>query len=291
MVSNLDVSLYIPAYNAEKYLRKALNAVMELDPAPAEILIVDDGSSDRTVEVASEFPVRIVSHDGNKGLAAARNTGVTNSTCDLVASLDSDCVPRPDWLGSLLDCMNRPEIAGVGGKLVELNFTRLADKWRTLHMIQHRGDEIIDGSDFLFGHSTLFRKSALKKVGLYNERLRTNNEDEYISSRLLQSGFTLVYQPEAIVFHLREDTITSLLNTYWKWWFFGYTRDITLPNTLRSVVKSLFEDLPKLLAEDRRSMSPRLALVSVCAVGFACWKDFEYYVGHRGSTKMHDPAP
>jgi glycosyltransferase involved in cell wall biosynthesis len=274
------VSLYIPCYNAERYVARSIERVLNMRRPPDEVIVVDDGSTDRTVAMASEYPVRIVPHEGNRGLAAARNTGVRSARFDLVASIDADCLVRDDWLEQLLPCLDDPRVGGAGGRLEELNKEALADRWRTLHMVQHRGPELISNSDFLFGHSTLFRKSALEKVGLYNEKLRTNNEDEYISKQLLKAEFSLVYQPDAVVEHLRTDTINSLLTTYWRWWFFGYT--------VRQQAVHVLKELPSLLLADIRSGQLDCAALSCVVIGHSMLSDMRYFLAHHGQRRLYE---
>src|SRR5271155_1031910 len=74
------ISVIIPVYNGCKYLREAISSVLEQNPAPLEVLVVDDGSSDRSAEVSGEFgsPVRVISQE-HRGAGAARNNGVRNS--------------------------------------------------------------------------------------------------------------------------------------------------------------------------------------------------------------------
>ena len=125
------VSLYVPCYNAGRYIEKCLEGVFNQSRIPDEVIIVDDGSTDDTSEVAKRFPVKLVSHECNKGLAAARNTGVRCAKHELVASIDADCIPKHDWLERLLSCMTSADVAGSGGRLVETNTRALPDRWRT----------------------------------------------------------------------------------------------------------------------------------------------------------------
>ena len=96
------LSLYIPCYNAEKYIGECLDGVIKQTYPIDEILIINDGSNDKTVSIASAYPVRIIHHNKNKSLAAARNTAFKEAKNDYVAALDADCVPRPDWLEHLI---------------------------------------------------------------------------------------------------------------------------------------------------------------------------------------------
>jgi len=281
------VSLYIPCYNAEAFLPLCLEAVFVQTRQPEEVIVVDDGSTDSTVAVASHYPVKIVRHEKNRGLAAARNTGVKASSHSLVASLDSDCVPRPSWLEKLLDCMENDHLAGVGGMLVEKNCTKLPDRWRKWHMVQHWGNHRVLNPPFVFGNNNVFRKSAIEKVGWYNEKLRTNFEDVAMSADLIHKGFSLAYQPEAIVEHLRCDTFRTVLRTNWKWRFFGHAADITFRNAIAHFIYFWLRELYGFLKSDLQRRDVPSALLSLIAVGYAALADLRYVMLHWGEKKMH----
>lgn len=282
------VSLYIPCYNAARFINRSIEAALNQTKPPSEIIIVDDGSSDNTVAIAKRHPVLIVHHEGNKGLAAARNTGVQAARNELVASIDADCVPKSDWLERLLDCMTDEMVAGAGGQLVELNRAALPDLWRSVHMKQSHGDELIVNAPFIYGHGTVFRKSALEKVGLYNEKLRTNAEDCYISERLKSAGFRIVYQPAAITEHLRTDKLPSLMRSYWRWNFHGYVNDMTFSNTIKTSAYNVLKRLPALIAEDLRTGRIGCAALSGLVMGYSVVADLGYYLRHRGEKRLFD---
>jgi GT2 family glycosyltransferase len=281
------LSLYIPGYNVERHIALCLDAVFRQTRPPTDIIVVDDGSTDKTVSIASCYPVKIVRHGSNLGLAAARNTGIKVATHDLVASVDADCVPKSDWLERLSDCLEDDSVAGAGGKLVEANRVRLPDRWRTFNMRQHWGDRYIRNPAFLFGNNTLFRKSVLHQAGFYNERLRTNFEDVAMSETITRSGHTLVYEPAAVVEHLRTDTLSSVIKTNWKWRFLGYRYDITPRNIMRGILKERTEELRDFLGQDAARRDLASAALSLVAVGYAVAADLKYLVHHNGEGKVH----
>ncbi len=98
--TQLTVSVIIPTYNRVGYLREALDSVLAQTAAPAEILVVDDGSTDGTAEAVATYgpPVRYLRHLQNLGVAAARNTGLEAARSDLIAWLDSDDLWEPTFL-------------------------------------------------------------------------------------------------------------------------------------------------------------------------------------------------
>ena len=218
------VSLYIPCYNAEKYIGECLEGVLKQTYPIDEILIIDDGSNDTTVSIVSKYPVRVIHHTKNMGLAASRNTAFKEAKNEFVAALDADCVPRPDWLENLMKNFIDDTIAGAGGMLVEKYIVNSADKWREVHMSQHWGNNIIEDPPFLNGCNTIFKKAAIEAIGLYNTFYRNNYEDVDISNRLSKVEYRLIYNPDAIVEHLRKDTIKSALKMFWHWNLYSHIK-------------------------------------------------------------------
>ncbi|MBW4694499.1 MAG: glycosyltransferase family 2 protein [Lyngbya sp. HA4199-MV5] len=215
------ISLYIPCYNVEDYIASCIEAVLKQTYAVDEILLIDDGCRDRTLDLAAHYPVRVIRHEVNKGLAAARNTAFHHARNELVASLDADCVPDPHWLERLVPLFDDETVAIAGGRLVETVLDSVADRWRKSHMTQDWGEAVVKNPSFMFGNNTLIRKAALKQIGGYNEQLRTNGEDADLSGRLMAAGYNAMYEPGAIVSHKRCDTVPSILDNYWRYWRFG----------------------------------------------------------------------
>ena len=230
------VTVYIPAHNAAEFLERAIKGVLAQTHPAHEILVIDDGSGDATREIAARFPeATIIRHEQNRGLGAARNTAFAAARNEFVASLDADCIPEPDWLAELVKHLADEKVAGAGGRLIEGVQSCAADRWRRAHMPQEWGDALLRNPRFLFGSNNIFRKSAVREAGGYDERMRTNGEDVDLSQRLLAKGWGLVYEPVARVTHLRHDTIPSILDTYWRWWRFG-VRAYSKGVRLRSVI-------------------------------------------------------
>jgi GT2 family glycosyltransferase len=186
---------------------------------PDEVLVIDDGSSDNSVALASRFPVRVIRHKENKGLAAARNTAFASATHPFVGAIDADVLPDPTWLEYLLAHFVDPRVVGVGGRLIEAHRTMTADAWRAEQLSQDLGLTRIDieqpSHRRLGGFGTIFRKEAVLSVGGYNEKYRTNYEDVDLCARLLAAGHKLIFESRAVAFHQRRDSIRSVIRTCW----------------------------------------------------------------------------
>lgn len=107
------ISVIIPVYNMEKYLRRCLDSVLAQDYTNLEILVVDDGSTDGSWAICQEYArkdARItVIHQENGGLSAARNTGLDRATGAYIAFVDSDDYILPNMYSAMLACKNRED--------------------------------------------------------------------------------------------------------------------------------------------------------------------------------------
>lgn len=222
----LPVTLYVPFYNASRTIEKVIKGILELEPKPERVILINDGSKEELPFRNDKYPIEIIRHPVNQGLARARNTALNNCLSEYIASLDSDVIPEKNWLGILFSKIDKSDkIAGSGGYLKEVNLESMADRWRAKHRMQHWGNCEILNPGFLAGANTLFKTSVLKKIGGYNEELRTNSEDVDISRRIMKEGFDLIYTPDAEALHLRKDNIISILRMDFAWSLLSYKED------------------------------------------------------------------
>jgi GT2 family glycosyltransferase len=267
------VTLYVPCYNSEAFLAGCLQGIAAQTRAPERLLVIDDGSTDGSVEIARSHGVEVIRHQRNGGLVAARTTALTvaletaregNGTGiaddQLLAALDADCVPEPRWLETLVCRLtDDAALAAVGGALHERYAEAPGDRWRAVHMAQHWGPAPCEPR-FLFGANTAHRLSALRRLGGFDQRLRNNFEDVELSERLLATGHRLGYEPAARVHHLRRDDHRSVLRTYWNWLSPAYLLD-GLYDDLEGLLQLLDYDLAeaaKRLELDLKADRPEL---------------------------------
>ena len=213
MYNSKQITLYVPCYNANSTIEQCLNSLLEQSIPVHSLFLVNDGSTEK-LPVTS---VPIINHPENLGLAAARNTALKACETSLIASVDSDVVVAKDWLEKLLDRMNSGDVVGVAGRMDEYYKKDIGDRWRARHMAQHWGEDALINPSFLFGANTLMKTEVLKSVGGFDTRCRTNNEDRTMCKNIYEKGGALAYEPSAKCFHLRRDTATTILTSYWGW--------------------------------------------------------------------------
>ncbi len=206
------VSVVVCAYNAGSTMRECLEALTRVDYPNFEAIVVNDGSTDATGSIAADFPVKLISTE-NRGLSNARNTGLDAATGEIVAYLDSDAFPDPQWLKYLAWAFLDSDYAGIGGpNLAPPGLGLRADCFDNAPggpaqvLVDDREAEHIPGCNMAF------RREKLLAIGGFDPKLRIAGDDVDICWRLQERGWKLGFSPAAVVWHHRRTTLRS----YWK---------------------------------------------------------------------------
>jgi hypothetical protein len=179
------VSVVIPAYNSERTLRACLESVYAQDMPADEVLVIDDGSTDRTAEIARGFPCTLIASPANRGPAAARNLGIARSRGEILFFVDSDGALAPTAIGNAVRIMSDdPDVACVHG----IYSTRpLVDDgpieaYRLLHGHFWRARSAGRVPSAYFAMCAI-RRAVFDDVGVFDENLRASEDDE-LSDRM-----------------------------------------------------------------------------------------------------------
>ena len=203
------IAIVIPAKNEAQYLGRCLESLrlLEYPKELTEIYVVDNGSSDSTLEIAGRFPeVSVSSHLGNIG--ALRNIGAKQSTSELIAFLDADCVPPPDWLKiSTRHLRDGVAVVGASISLAEENCTWVERCWIEYLNTKHSSDitEVRTITSFCF----VVARETMEKVGWFNEQLKTC-EDSDLGYRISQGKGKLLVDKSIRTEHLRNAKTPSV---------------------------------------------------------------------------------
>jgi glycosyltransferase involved in cell wall biosynthesis len=204
------VSVVICAYNAERTMHACLESLRKLHYPNFEVVIVDDGSRDRTAEIAKGFPEFRLIRQPNKGLSVARNVGMQAARGEIIAYTDSDCVVDPHWLTMMVRAMQERGFDGCGGPNYaphengRLAACVAASPGAPCHVLVGP-----DRAEHLAGCNMVFRKAALLSVGGFDPQFTSAGDDVDICWRLLDAGFSLGYCPPAFVWHFRRNTVRA----------------------------------------------------------------------------------
>ena len=218
----MQISVAIPCYNGAACIGQSIEAVLAQSSSPDQVLVINDGSTDESQAIIERYPVTVIAHEQNLGLAAARNTAIQAAVGDILVFVDVDAFPARDFLEILSAYYtDDPYLAGVGGQGIESNILSRSDRWRRAHASQGYGRRSCY-VQFLYGLCMSFRVSVLREIGGFDVKFRTNAEDMDIGYRLSAAGYRLLYVPEARVFHQRTDDIQSLKRTMAAWYRGAY---------------------------------------------------------------------
>jgi O-antigen biosynthesis protein len=206
------VSVVVCAHNAERTIGECLDRLAALDYPDYEVIVVDDGSTDATADIVAERDARLI-RTPNEGLSSARNTGLEACTGSIVAYIDSDAYPDPQWLKYLAASFLDSDHAGIGGPNIAP-----ADSPRVAQCVARAPGGPIHvllsdlEAEHIPGCNMAFRREALAAIGGFDPRYRAAGDDVDVCWRIRERGETLGFSPAAMVWHHPRDSVRA----YWR---------------------------------------------------------------------------
>ena len=212
-MSSASISIVIPAFNAQKTIAQTLQAVLSQDYEQLfEVIVVDDGSTDKTAQIVQSFQQVRYIYQPNSGPATARNRGIDESHGELVCFTDSDCLPRTDWISELVRYFSEPNIAVVAGSYGIANDKNLLAS--CIHQeIIFRHNKLIPIFSKSFGsYNFCARKNILQALGGFDTHYRyASGEDNDLSYKILKAGYKIYFARSALVDHHHPEKVLKYL--------------------------------------------------------------------------------
>jgi glycosyltransferase involved in cell wall biosynthesis len=218
------LSVVIPALNSAGTISDTLSSIFSNETVGErfEVLLVDNGSCDETVEIARRFPVKIF-HCSRRGIGPPRNLGIQKARGDIVIFTDSDCIVEKDWITKIFTFFSRhSEADGVGGPVFpypccENRIQELTGKLfvedqgypRRIRKIQRGSTQ-----GLIFGSNSAYKRSVLVKSGGFIEPGGSNLE---LALRLVASGKNLFFYPGIVVYHVFPSDLRSIFRQQFRW--------------------------------------------------------------------------
>ncbi|TLX82091.1 MAG: glycosyltransferase [Thaumarchaeota archaeon] len=191
-----SLSVLVPAYNEEKVIARTIEGLLETEYPKKEIIVIDDGSKDKTLEIASSYKSKVkVLHKENGGKASALNYGIAFAGGDIVVIVDADTIVGRQALKQVVKGFGRDEkVAAVAGNIKVRNRKNWITWCQALEYVA--GIEIIRRAFDFFGSITIvpgalgaFKKSTLEEVGTFHNDTLVEDFDATI--KVLKSGFVI----------------------------------------------------------------------------------------------------
>jgi glycosyltransferase involved in cell wall biosynthesis len=206
------ISVVVCSYNGASTIRDTLEGLKHLSYPDYEVIVVNDGSSDATPKIAAEYDVKLISTE-NRGLSNARNTGYQAASREIVAYIDDDAYPDPDWAHYLAIAYIDSDFVGVGGpNIAPAGDGPIADcvanaPGGPVHVLLT--DTL---AEHIPGCNMTFRKSALEAVGGFDPRYRAAGDDVDICWRIQEQVGKIGFHAAAMDWHHRRNS----MRMYWK---------------------------------------------------------------------------
>lgn len=224
MQKTLTLSIVIPVYNEENHLKDCLDGIARQIVKPLEVIVVDNNSTDRTVEIAKSYPFVKLLHEKRQGQVFAQAKGFNTAKGDILGRIDGDSVLHKDWVKKVVKHMeSNPGTVAVSGSPVPYDISMKRVGQAVFHFYHYSISHLLIKKDMLWGANCAFRASAWKKVRSKVTFRRDIWEDydlsfllfplgrvEHLKGLLIDCSFRAVHKPfrEQVEYHMRQ------VNTY-----------------------------------------------------------------------------
>jgi len=210
------ISVIILTLNSKSTIPACLDSILSQDYQNPEIIVVDGGSTDSTIEIIRRYPVKVLIENAkDRSIPHARNVGINAASGSIIVFIDSDCVAEKNCLSALVKHFDREEVAGVGGQIFYCR-----------SLIKKENPMTVSSIFPPYSPPIAYRKKHLERIGGFDETLPYGEDwDLYVRVRL--AGYKVIYEPKAIVYHRLRSTKqmvklmfyrsqSNVLRMYWK---------------------------------------------------------------------------
>lgn len=225
---NMKVTIVIPNYNGKHFMKPCLASLKEQTCHDYRILVVDNASTDGSIEYMKEnYPeIDVIALDQNYGFSRAVNVGIQNSTTPYVILLNNDTTVDPHYVEEMIKAIEKsPRIFSVSSKMIQMYHPELIDSAGDLYTLigwgicRGAGRPISNytEADDIFtacAGAAIYRRSAFKKIGYFDENHFAYLEDIDVGYRAKIYGYKNMYCPTALVYHVGSGTSGSKYNSF-----------------------------------------------------------------------------
>ena len=221
---DLNVSVIIPAFNEEKVIANCISSILLNSYPEFDIIVVDDGSTDRTYEIVMDIfggnkKVKVYK-TLNRGKSHALNFGINHAGGEIVITLDADTIFKRDTIQKLIRNFYDEDVAAVAGNVKVGNRINLLTKCQALEYITSQN---LDRRAFNYTNCILvvpgavgaYRKSVVTELGGFSDQTLT--EDTDLTMRILRDGYTILNEPESAGLTEAPENIGSFIRQRYRW--------------------------------------------------------------------------
>lgn len=207
----MTTSIIIPTYNGLTLLKECIDSIRRYTETPYEIIVIDNGSTDGTVDYCGEERLLFVSLPDNAGFPVACNLGMRMASGDTLLLLNNDVVVSHHWLSNMLKCLESMSHVGIVGPMtnyvsgrqkVAYPYSDLAEFHRLAKEVNISDPVKWKGADRLVGFCLLFKREVMERIGYLDEQFSPGHyEDDDYCFRAKMCGYSLMMCGDTLVHH------------------------------------------------------------------------------------------
>jgi hypothetical protein len=231
-MTQTNLSIVVLNWNGAALLKQCLPSIMDSCTTGTEVIVVDNASTDDSLEVARAFPgVRVVANDTNLGYAAGNNVGFKAATGKYVVTLNNDITVEPDWLQQAVETLEADESIGIVScrQMSYYDHSRIDTlySYPTSHLLLGRYGhrQVYDPANPLHatpgyviganGASAIYRKELIDRLGGFEESFFAYQEECDLHMRAFYAGWKCLYLPQSVVYHMGSVSFDKVPRTFY----------------------------------------------------------------------------
>ena len=209
------VSIIVPTLNSEPTIDECLRSIMELDYPEhlLEVIVIDGGSTDATIEQAKAQPVKVVCSQLNP--PAAYNLVLKDINNEVIGLVDSDAKVEKSWLRKLIKHLDEPKVAGASGTVETWNSDKLVPRVIG-YELNYRYSRLPNTVERVATMNLLLKKKVTMEIGGFDEALPTQYDTD-IGARLAKEGYRIAFDHEAVCYHFHRPTLRAFFKQQYKY--------------------------------------------------------------------------
>ncbi len=163
-IASLKISVVIPAYNEEKYIKSTLDSLKNQTLKPFEIIVVDNNSTDKTKEIAESFKTTVI-HERKQGYVYTLNTGMMKASGDIIAVTDADTILDKNWLWAISDGLKEKDTVGITGVVIPVTKHKISSFLGRIFYSLFLRINFMLGKPHLTGFNFAVKREAFREIG------------------------------------------------------------------------------------------------------------------------------